>query len=235
MAHRGRLNVLVNIMGKRYTDLFTEFEGAVDEDAIQGSGDVKYHLGQVGQHTSQSNTRIDIELAANPSHLEAVDPVVVGMARAYMDQSDPATTPSSPCSSTAMRPSPARASSAETLNLSQVKGYKVGGTIHLIINNQLGYTTAPHQSRSSEYSTDVAKTVQAPIFHVNCRRSRGLRPGGPAGLRLSPAVQQGRGDRHDRLPPPRAQRGRRPELHPADDVPQDRRAARRPGPSTPRP
>ncbi len=167
MAHRGRLNVLVNIMGKQYTDLFTEFEGAVDEDAIQGSGDVKYHLGQVGQHTSPSNNVIDMELAANPSHLEAVDPVVVGMVRAYMDQSSQGNYPILPILIHGDAAFAGQGVVAETLNLSQVHGYKVGGTIHLIINNQLGYTTAPHQSRSSEYSTDVAKTVQAPIFHVN--------------------------------------------------------------------
>ncbi|MEM7272886.1 MAG: multifunctional oxoglutarate decarboxylase/oxoglutarate dehydrogenase thiamine pyrophosphate-binding subunit/dihydrolipoyllysine-residue succinyltransferase subunit [Actinomycetota bacterium] len=167
MAHRGRLNVLVNIMGKEYTELFTEFEGAVDEDAIQGSGDVKYHLGQVGQHTSPTNATIDVELAANPSHLEAVDPVVVGMARAYMDQSTSGNYPILPILLHGDAAFAGQGVVAETLNLSQVKGYKVGGTIHLIINNQLGYTTAPHQSRSSEYSTDVAKTVQAPIFHVN--------------------------------------------------------------------
>jgi 2-oxoglutarate dehydrogenase E1 component len=167
MAHRGRLNVLVNIMGKRYTDLFTEFEGAVDEDAVQGSGDVKYHLGQVGEYTSPASNTIDIELAANPSHLEAVDPVVVGMARAYMDQSDQGNYPILPLLIHGDAAFAGQGVVAETLNLSQVHGYKVGGTIHLVINNQLGYTTAPHQSRSSEYSTDVAKMVQAPIFHVN--------------------------------------------------------------------
>ncbi len=167
MAHRGRLNVLVNIMGKRYQDLFTEFEGNIDENAIQGSGDVKYHLGQVGKHTSPDGNQIGIELAANPSHLEAVDPVVVGMARAYMDQSSSGNYPVLPILIHGDAAFAGQGVVTETLNLSQVRGYKVGGTIHLIINNQLGYTTAPHQSRSSEYSTDVAKTVQAPIFHVN--------------------------------------------------------------------
>ncbi len=167
MAHRGRLNVLVNTMGKSYNDLFKEFEGNVSEDDIQGSGDVKYHLGFHGTHTSPSGHSINISLAPNPSHLEAVAPVVVGMARAKMDQS---TTGNFPLMPVVLHGDAAFAGQgvvAETLNLSQVKGYAVGGTIHLIINNQLGYTTAPHQSRSSEYSTDVAKLVQAPIFHVN--------------------------------------------------------------------
>ncbi|MDH3293625.1 MAG: multifunctional oxoglutarate decarboxylase/oxoglutarate dehydrogenase thiamine pyrophosphate-binding subunit/dihydrolipoyllysine-residue succinyltransferase subunit [Acidimicrobiia bacterium] len=167
MAHRGRLNVLVNIMGKRYQDLFSEFEGTIDENAIQGSGDVKYHLGQVGKHTSPDGNQIGIELAANPSHLEAVDPVVVGMSRAYMDQSTSGNYPVLPILIHGDAAFAGQGVVTETLNLSQVRGYKVGGTVHLIINNQLGYTTAPHQSRSSEYSTDVAKTVQAPIFHVN--------------------------------------------------------------------
>lgn len=167
MAHRGRLNVLVNIMGKEYGQLFSEFEGRLDEKAVQGTGDVKYHLGLVGQHTSRAGNLIDIELAANPSHLEAVDPVVVGMVRAYMDQSNSGNYPVIPILLHGDAAFAGQGVVSETLNLSQVKGYKVGGTIHLIINNQLGYTTAPHHSRSSEYSTDVAKTVQAPIFHVN--------------------------------------------------------------------
>ena len=167
MAHRGRLNVLVNILGKQPQDLFSEFEGAIDETSIQGSGDVKYHLGFEGKHTSPAGNSLDIELAANPSHLEAVDPVVVGMARAYMDLSERGDYPVLPVLIHGDAAFAGQGVVSETLNLSQVKGYKVGGTIHVIINNQLGYTTAPHQSRSTDYSTDVAKAVQAPIFHVN--------------------------------------------------------------------
>ncbi len=167
MAHRGRLNVLVNTMGKKYGELFEEFEGNVAEDDIQGSGDVKYHLGYSGVHTSPSGASIDLRLAPNPSHLEAVAPVVVGMARAKMDQSSTGNYPLLPIVLHGDAAFAGQGVVAETFNLSQVKGYTVGGTIHLIINNQLGYTTAPHQSRSSEYSTDVAKMVQAPIFHVN--------------------------------------------------------------------
>lgn len=167
MAHRGRLNVLVNILGKHYRDLFSEFEGAIDPEAIQGSGDVKYHLGFKSKHTSRNGAVIDIELTPNPSHLEAVDPIVVGMCRAYMDQSDAGNYPMLPVLLHGDAAFAGQGVVSETLNLSQIHGYKVGGTIHLIINNQLGYTTAPHQSRSSDYSTDVAKAVQAPIFHVN--------------------------------------------------------------------
>jgi multifunctional 2-oxoglutarate metabolism enzyme len=168
MAHRGRLNVLVNIMGKSYGELFREFEGIIDESSIQGSGDVKYHVGHSGVHKSPAGNAIPIELAANPSHLEAVDPVVVGMARAKMDRiHSEGRYPVLPVLIHGDAAFAGQGVVAETLNLSQVKGYAVGGTVHLIINNQLGYTTAPHHSRSSEYSTDIAKTVQAPIFHVN--------------------------------------------------------------------
>ncbi len=167
MAHRGRLNVLVNIMGKTYEGLFTEFEGNVTAADIQGSGDVKYHLGFTGTHTSPAGNEIATELAANPSHLEAVAPVVVGAARAHMDQSDAGNYPVLPIILHGDAAFAGQGVVAETFNLSQVRGYTVGGSVHLIVNNQLGYTTAPHHSRSSEYSTDVAKMVQAPIFHVN--------------------------------------------------------------------
>ena len=168
MAHRGRLNVLVNIVGKSYEQLFSEFEGNVDPESIQGSGDVKYHLGQTGKFVSRAGNEIPVELAANPSHLEAVDPVVVGMARARMDSIEPpGNYPVLPILIHGDAAFAGQGVVAETLNLSQIKGYRVGGTIHLIINNQLGFTTPPEAARSSEYATDVAKMVQAPIFHVN--------------------------------------------------------------------
>ncbi len=167
MAHRGRLNVLVNIMGKDPEKLFAEFEGGVKEGAVQGTGDVKYHLGLIGEHESSNGNKVAIELAANPSHLEAVDPVVLGMARAHMDGTTSGNYPILPVLIHGDAAFAGQGVVTESLNLSQVHGYKVGGTVHLIINNQLGYTTAPHQSRSSDYSTDVAKMVQAPIFHVN--------------------------------------------------------------------
>ena len=168
MAHRGRLNVLVNIVGKSYEQLFTEFEGNVDPESTQGSGDVKYHLGQTGKFVSRNGNTIEVELAANPSHLEAVDPVVEGMARAKMDLIDPpGEYPVLPILIHGDAAFAGQGVVAETLNLSLIKGYRVGGTIHLIINNQLGFTTPPDSARSSEYPTDVAKMVQAPIFHVN--------------------------------------------------------------------
>ena len=172
MAHRGRLNVLVNIVGKEFEKLFGEFEAPIDTDSIQGGGDVKYHLGQTGVFTSRNGNTIPIELAANPSHLEAVDPVVAGMVRARMDLinkhgDDNPRYPVLPLTIHGDAAFAGQGVVAETLAMSQIRGYKVGGTIHLVINNQLGFTTTPESSRSSTYATDVARTVQAPIFHVN--------------------------------------------------------------------
>ncbi len=171
MAHRGRLNVLVNLVGKTYHELFKEFEGAITEDQIQGSGDVKYHLGQIGAYESPSGKHLLVELAANPSHLEAVDPVVVGMARARMDNIPPdggyGPFPVMPLLIHGDAAFAGQGVVAETFNLSLIRGYRVGGTIHLVINNQLGFTTTPDWARSTQYSTDVAKMVGAPIFHVN--------------------------------------------------------------------
>ncbi len=168
MAHRGRLNVLTNIVGKNYDQLFREFEGYIDPDSTQGSGDVKYHLGQTGTYTSRLGDSIPIELAANPSHLETVDPVVEGMVRAKQDMINVVGKFSVlPVLIHGDAAFAGQGVVAETLNCSTIKGYRVGGTIHLIINNQLGFTTPPESSRSSEYCTDVAKMIEAPIFHVN--------------------------------------------------------------------
>jgi len=168
MPHRGRLNVLANIAGKSYTQIFREFEGQVDEDSVQGSGDVKYHLGQEGTFTAPSGQSVDVYLAANPSHLEAVNPVLEGITRAKQDLLDRSY--EFPILPVLMHGDAAFAGQgvvAETLNLSQLRGYRTGGTIHLIINNQVGFTTSPEASRSSVYASDVARMVQAPIFHVN--------------------------------------------------------------------
>ena len=168
MSHRGRLNVLANIVGKSYDQIFKEFEGNVDPETIQGSGDVKYHLGQSGKYVSRSGQQLPIELAANPSHLETVDPVVEGMTRALQDVVDqPESFSVLPILLHGDAAFAGQGVVAETLNCSQIKGYRVGGTIHVIINNQLGFTTSPEAARSSEYCTDIAKMVQAPIFHVN--------------------------------------------------------------------
>ncbi|MGO3714815.1 MAG: multifunctional oxoglutarate decarboxylase/oxoglutarate dehydrogenase thiamine pyrophosphate-binding subunit/dihydrolipoyllysine-residue succinyltransferase subunit [Glutamicibacter arilaitensis] len=166
MAHRGRLNVLTNIAGKTYAQVFREFEGTATPGSVQGSGDVKYHLGTEGSYTSDAGNQTKIYLAANPSHLEAVDPVLEGITRAKLDRLN---------SKNTVLPILVHGDAAfagqgvvsEVLAMSQLPGYKTGGTVHVIVNNQIGFTTAPSSSRSSVYATDVARTVQAPIFHVN--------------------------------------------------------------------
>jgi len=168
MAHRGRLNVLANVIGKSYSQIFREFEGELDPSSTQGSGDVKYHLGAVGKHESPAGNEVRLTLAANPSHLEAVGPIVEGMARAVGDAvADGTRRAVLPVLLHGDAAFAGQGVVAETFNLSEVPGYEVGGTIHVVVNNQLGFTTAPELGRSSVYPTDVAKMVQAPIFHVN--------------------------------------------------------------------
>jgi 2-oxoglutarate dehydrogenase E1 component len=169
MPHRGRLNVLANIAGKSYGQIFREFEGTQDPKSVQGSGDVKYHLGTEGEFVSEDGSKTKVYLAANPSHLEAVNPVLEGIVRAKQDRLNLAGE-SFPVLPVLMHGDAAFAGQgvvAETLNLSQLRGYRTGGTIHVVINNQVGFTTSPSSSRSSVYSTDVARMIQAPIFHVN--------------------------------------------------------------------
>ncbi len=168
MAHRGRLNVLATTIGKSYGQIFREFEGELDPLSSQGSGDVKYHLGATGTHVALSGAPLALTLASNPSHLEAVDPVVEGMVRAKEDATgNPERTSVLPVLVHGDAAFAGQGVVAETLNLSEVEGYDVGGTVHIVVNNQLGFTTSPEQGRSSVYATDVAKMVQAPIFHVN--------------------------------------------------------------------
>ena len=170
MAHRGRLNVLSNIVGKSHRQIFGEFEGHIDPDTVQGSGDVKYHLGTRGTYTSRAGNEVELHLPPNPSHLEAVNPVVEGIARALQDVADRGEEGVRPALPVLMHGDSAFAGQGvvvETLHLSQLRGYRTGGTIHVVINNQVGFTTSPEASRSSFYATDVAKTVQAPILHVN--------------------------------------------------------------------
>ncbi|NBP63326.1 MAG: multifunctional oxoglutarate decarboxylase/oxoglutarate dehydrogenase thiamine pyrophosphate-binding subunit/dihydrolipoyllysine-residue succinyltransferase subunit [Bacteroidetes bacterium] len=168
MAHRGRLNVLANILNKPYDKIFDEFEGNYDPNSFEGSGDVKYHLGATGIYTSRTGETVSVMLAPNPSHLEAVNPVVEGMARALDDLID-----DKDCDShlpILVHGDAAFAGQGvvpETLNLSRLTGYKTGGTIHVIINNQIGFTTSPDDGRSTPYASDIAKMLQVPIIHVN--------------------------------------------------------------------
>ena len=169
MAHRGRLNVLTNIAGKSYAQVFSEFEGIPDPGAVQGSGDVKYHLGTNGSFTSPDGNSTKVYVAANPSHLETVNPVLEGVARAKQDILDPNQTgfPVLPVLVHGDAAFAGQGVVAETLHLSELRGYRTGGTIHVVINNQVGFTTPPASARSSFYSTDVAKIISAPVIHVN--------------------------------------------------------------------
>ncbi len=168
MAHRGRLNVLANVVGKSFAEIFSEFEGHMDPDSVQGTGDVKYHLGMTGRFTARSNEELAIVMAPNPSHLEAVDPVVEGMVRAKHDMlgwgHHGKVLPVLLHGDAAFA---GQGVVQETLQLSEVNGYRTGGTIHIVINNQIGFTTSPKHARSTQYATDVAKMLQAPILHVN--------------------------------------------------------------------
>jgi 2-oxoglutarate dehydrogenase E1 component len=171
MPHRGRLNVLANVLGKSYAKIFGEFEGNIDPGTVQGSGDVKYHLGAEGvfRNPFSDGAEIAVSLASNPSHLETVNPVLEGIVRAKQDMIDKGE------QGFTVLPVLLHGDSAfagqgvvqETLNLSQLRGYRTGGTVHVVVNNQVGFTTSPAAARSSLYSTDVARMVNAPVFHVN--------------------------------------------------------------------
>ncbi|HZQ55532.1 MAG TPA: multifunctional oxoglutarate decarboxylase/oxoglutarate dehydrogenase thiamine pyrophosphate-binding subunit/dihydrolipoyllysine-residue succinyltransferase subunit [Bryobacteraceae bacterium] len=168
MAHRGRLNVLANVVGKSMVQVFSEFEGEPDPESVQGSGDVKYHLGASGIHTSTLGNEILVSVAFNPSHLEAVDPVVEGLVRPKQDRlGDTERSRVIPILMHGDAAFIGQGVVAEVLQLSQLEGYKTGGTIHIVTNNQIGFTTNPLEGRSSVYATDVALSVQAPILHVN--------------------------------------------------------------------
>jgi len=168
MPHRGRLNVLANVMGKPYRAIFNEFQGgSFKPEEVDGSGDVKYHLGASSDREFDGNV-VHLSLTANPSHLEAVNPVVLGKVRAKQDQMGD--TDRTQVMAILLHGDAAFAGQgvvAEGLQLSGIRGHRTGGTMHIVVNNQIGFTTAPHFSRSSPYPTDIALMVEAPIFHVN--------------------------------------------------------------------
>lgn len=167
MAHRGRLNVLANVAGKSYGQIFSEFEGNVDPRTVQGSGDVKYHLGTEGVFTADDGIGTKVYLAANPSHLEAADGVLEGVVRAKQDILGEPGYPVVPILIHGDAAFIGQGVVYETLNMSQLRAYRNGGTIHVIVNNQIGFTTGPTSGRSTKYCTDLAKGLQVPIMHVN--------------------------------------------------------------------
>jgi len=169
MAHRGRLTVLANFLRKSYNTIFKEFSENYIPDLVAGDGDVKYHLGYESTRTMPSGWEVGIRLAANPSHLEIVNPVVEGKARARQRILDDMKERKNvlPLLIHGDAAFAGQGIIAETLNLSQLPGYATGGTVHIIVNNQIGFTTLPADARSTPYCTDVAKMIDAPIFHVN--------------------------------------------------------------------
>jgi 2-oxoglutarate dehydrogenase E1 component len=167
MAHRGRLSVLTNVAGKTYGQIFREFEGTQDPKTVQGSGDVKYHLGTEGTFTAADGSTIPVYIAANPSHLETVDGVMEGIVRAKQDRGPIGAFRTLPIMVHGDAAMAGQGIVVEVMQMSQLRAYRTGGTIHVNLNNQIGFTTLPGEGRSSVYSTDVAKTIQAPIFHVN--------------------------------------------------------------------
>ena len=169
MAHRGRLNVLTNFLKKPFAIVFNEFSDKYDPDLGEASGDVKYHLGYQTTRRNDQGKEVEVYLAANPSHLEAVNPVVLGKVRARQRILEDTVDRRKviPVLIHGDAAFPGQGIVAECFNLSQLDGYKVGGTVHLIVNNQIGFTTLPKDSRSALYCTEIAKTVEAPIFHVN--------------------------------------------------------------------
>jgi 2-oxoglutarate dehydrogenase E1 component len=168
MAHRGRLNVLVNNAGKSFKAIFNEFDGDISPQDYHGSGDVKYHLGQTNEYTSLKNNTMAVHLMPNPSHLEIVNPVVLGFCRSLVDEKyDGDYSKVLPILVHGDAAFAGQGISQEVLNLAKLEGYTTGGTIHIIVNNQIGFTTSVEDARSTYYATDVAKMLQIPILHVN--------------------------------------------------------------------
>ena len=220
MAHRGRLNVLANVMAKPLRVIFHEFGGgSANPEDVGGSGDVKYHLG-TSTDREFDGIKVHMSLVANPSHLEAADPVVLGKVRAIQTLADDLDDHS------ASLPVLIHGDAAfagqgivwECLGFSGIRGYNTGGCIHFIINNQIGFTTSPQFARSSPYPSDVAKGVQAPIFHVNGDDPEAVTFATQDGDRVPPELPPRHRHRHVVLSPLRPQRRRRAELHPAADV-----------------
>lgn len=168
MAHRGRLNVLANILGKAYGDIFREFESTYVPDTFEGSGDVKYHKGYSADLSTTSGKSVHVALCANPSHLEAVNPVVEGKTRAKQELGVQGRTDRTiPVLIHGEAALAGQGVVYEVMQFAKLNGYKTGGTLHIVINNQVGFTANPHESKSTRYATDIAKAFGAPVFHVN--------------------------------------------------------------------
>ena len=228
MAHRGRLNVLAQVMGKPHRAIFHEFKGGSSTpDDVEGSGDVKYHLGASSDREFDGN-KVHLSLTANPSHLEIVNPVVLGKVRAKQDQHGATREDRTMVMPLLIHGDAAFAGQgviAECFGLSGLRGHRTGGSVHFIVNNQIGFTTYPRYSRSSPYPSDVAKMIEAPIFHVNGDDPEAVVYRRQGRDRVPAEIPEAGRDRHVLLPPLRPQRGRRAGVHPAVDVQGDPRAS----------
>jgi 2-oxoglutarate dehydrogenase E1 component len=231
MAHRGRLNVLTQVMSKPHRAIFHEFKGgSFKPDEVEGSGDVKYHLGASSDREFDGN-KVHMSLTANPSHLEIVNPVVMGKARAKQDMIATEFEADIIPLRERVKVMPlllhgdaafaGQGVVAEILGLSGLRGHRVAGTVHFIINNQIGFTTNPGFSRSSPYPSDVAKMIEAPIFHVNGDDPEAVVYAAKVATEFRHEVPQAGCHRHVLLSPLRPQRGRRAGVHPAEDVQAD--------------
>ena len=225
MPHRGRLNVLANVLGKPLERLFSEFESHVRPEAVSGHGDVKYHLGFSSRRESRAGRTVHLNLHYNPSHLEFVNPVVLGSVRARQAlMSDTERAHGWPILVHGDASFTGEGVVAETLSLAELPSYRVGGTVHLIVNNQIGFTTSPAEGRPTRYATDLARVVEAPVFHVN-----GDDPEAAVhAMRLAARYRAEFGARRIRGPrvlsQARSQRAGRPDIHAAGHVQEDRRA-----------
>ena len=222
MAHRGRLNALAHVLNKPYEVILSEFEETNLPPDTEGDGDVKYHLGYGNTRSLASGKKVKVSLLPNPSHLELIDPIQQGIVRCQQEiAGDKDRTRVVPVTIHGDASFTGQGIIPETLNLSELSGFRTGGTIHVIVNNQVGFTTAPRQGRFTPYPTDVAKMIQAPIFHVNGDDPEAVVWAGQVGDRVPAAVQVRRVHRHVVLPPARPQRDRRAGVHPAGHVPPD--------------
>ena len=241
MAHRGRLNVLANIMGKSVREIFAAFEDA-DPERFLGGGDVKYHLGYSTDCVTVAGKNVHLTHDVQPEpprvrqprgrgpHARQAGAAGAGQRqRSALEALGPgARAGCCRCSSTATPRSWAQGIVAETLNLTGLRGYTTGGTVHVIVNNQIGFTTDPEDSRSTRYASDITRMLKVPVFHVNGEDPEAVAQVAHLAVEWRQRFAHGRGDRHVLLPPPRPQRGRRAALHPAVDVPGHRPQADRP-------
>ncbi len=229
MAHRGRLAFISHVVGRPEESILAEFEGHMafetgDEDMRETAGDVKYHLGAEGVYETRDGRQVRVKLAANPSHLEQVNAVAEGLTRALQTTRTTPEARHDPAAAVAVLIHGDAAFTgqgvvAETLNLQALRGYSTGGTVHVIANNQIGFTTDPNDARSTYHVSDLARGFDIPVIHVNARRHRRLRERRPARGGLPQPLPARRAHQPDRLPPPGPQRARRAGLHAAGDEP----------------